>query len=413
MFYDFPIITNIADVLPAIQDRPEFIVAKKEGYDVINYMVNLEDTFPPIKIPRLGRGPTKQARLDAMRRECRGIKFDSATGEIIARPYHKFFNANEREETRLDKFDLDLDFGDHLILEKLDGSMVHPMVVNDSIRWCTKMGITDTSMQAEEFVANNMKYQEMAGELLNDGFTPIFEWCSNKNRIVLDYPEDRLVLTAVRWRVDGNYYTYAGLQQLGRYWNVPIAPIVNKNIEEIAKLENTEGIVIRFEDGHMLKMKSEWYVLRHKSKDAIMREKNVLEYVLTEKVDDVIPYLTTEDADKLIDFQHKVMALVMRLAIELDSEFRKLNALANGSRREFAALNTGPYKQVLFKALDGHNIYDFLLKFLASKTGTQSGVDSIRHMIGGLKWEYSVAKIVDDSTDGTPVMAERFLTEGD
>jgi len=81
--YDFPIINNISDVLPAIEGRDEFTVAVKEGYTVINYNVMMSDTFD---CPN--------------RRECRGIIFDTASGDIIRRPFQKFFNVNEREETQ-------------------------------------------------------------------------------------------------------------------------------------------------------------------------------------------------------------------------------------------------------------------------------------------------------------------------
>ena len=37
MNYEFPIIRNISDVLPAIHGRDEFVVAEKEGYTVINF----------------------------------------------------------------------------------------------------------------------------------------------------------------------------------------------------------------------------------------------------------------------------------------------------------------------------------------------------------------------------------------
>jgi len=211
MFYEFPKIETIEDVLPAIAAAPEFIVAEKDGYKVINYMVNMEDTFPPIM--------AENELIGAMRRECRGSKFDSASGKIIARPYHKFFNVGEREEVMLSKIDLDTE---HVRLEKLDGSMIHPMLVNGVIRWCTKMGITDTSMQAEEFVAKNPHYQALAASVIEGGHTPIFEWCSNKNRIVLDYPEDQLILTAVRHMIDGDYYPYTTLQIMSDTWGIPI-----------------------------------------------------------------------------------------------------------------------------------------------------------------------------------------------
>lgn len=398
--------------MPAIQDRPEFIVAEKDGYKVVNYMVNMEDTFPPIKVAG-GDAKMREMRMlhNAIRRECRGSKFDSETGRIIARPYHKFFNVGERDETLLPKIDLT---ESHEIIEKLDGSMIHPMAVNGSIRWCTKMGITDTAMQAEEFIAVNPEYHSMAMHFLANDFTPIFEWCSNKNRIVLDYPEDQLILTAIRHMGNGQYYPYISLQAVGQTWSIPVVGRVNKTIDEIAALENTEGIVIRFHNGHMLKMKSEWYVLRHKSKDAIMREKNVLEYIVTEKVDDVLPFLTEEDGIQLRKFQEQVEKHIANLAQWMEMQYEILAKKAKGDRRTFALENIGPYKQFLFKRLDGHELLPFIKKQIAMKCGTQSGIDSIRHsLLGDLKWEYSIEKIIDDSADTAPIMAERFPARED
>jgi len=125
MNYEFPHITNISDVLPAIEGRDEFVVAVKEGYTVINYNVMMADTFDC-----------------NIRRECRGIIFDTVTGEIIRRPFHKFFNVNEREETQDHVFDL---CRSYTILEKLDGSMIAPFIVNGEMIWGTKMGATEVA----------------------------------------------------------------------------------------------------------------------------------------------------------------------------------------------------------------------------------------------------------------------------
>ena len=99
MNYEFPTIRNISDVLPAIEGRDEFVVAEKDGYTVINYNVMMADTFDC-----------------NIRRECRGIIFGSKTGDIIRRPFHKFFNVNEREETQDHVVDLSRP---HAILDKL------------------------------------------------------------------------------------------------------------------------------------------------------------------------------------------------------------------------------------------------------------------------------------------------------
>lgn len=192
MNYTFPKIETIADVLPHITGRTEFIVADKGDYTVINYVVSMADTFDMVDENDLG---------GAIRRECRGIKF-YPDGRIAARPFHKFFNVNEREETQTHLIDISYP---HTIYEKLDGSMLHPMKVNKDIRWMTKMGITDVALQAEEFIFENTKYLDFASWCIVNKLTPLFEWCSRKQKIVIDYPEDKLVLLAVRDNITGKY----------------------------------------------------------------------------------------------------------------------------------------------------------------------------------------------------------------
>jgi RNA ligase len=109
---------------------------------------------------------------------------------------------NEREETQDHVVDLSRD---HNILEKLDGSMIAPFMVNGEIIWGTKMGATEVAKPVEEFIATHPNYRRFAELELLRGYTPIFEWCSRKQRIVLDYKEDQLVLTAMRDMKTGKY----------------------------------------------------------------------------------------------------------------------------------------------------------------------------------------------------------------
>jgi len=85
MNYEFPLIRNISDVLPAIEGRDEFIVAEKEGYTVINYNVMMADTFPDITVEDYiihSSTEALESYYAATRRECRGIIFDTATGYV-------------------------------------------------------------------------------------------------------------------------------------------------------------------------------------------------------------------------------------------------------------------------------------------------------------------------------------------
>jgi len=179
----FPIITHIDQILDAVRDRDEFVVAEREGFTVIDYQVMMPDTFP-----------SNGDELSALRRECRGIKFHK-DGSIAARPYHKFFNLGEREEALEENIDWSEKF---TILDKLDGSMIHPIILKgeydqDPIVFCTRMGNTDIAQDAKKFcfskIRDDMDYFGFCRHMIEKGFTPIFEWCSMSNIVVIAHRE--------------------------------------------------------------------------------------------------------------------------------------------------------------------------------------------------------------------------------
>lgn len=170
--YKFPIITDIEQVRSAIANKEEFYEADKGDHIIFNYTVNFDKTFPEV-----------ETEEDAILRECRGIIFDKATGKIIRRPWHKFFNINEKVETRA----INLDWSKpYRVFEKLDGSMIAPYKIGDKVLIGTKMGETEVAKNAENFILGNSSYQDFINYCLERNITPIFEWCSRKNRIVVD-----------------------------------------------------------------------------------------------------------------------------------------------------------------------------------------------------------------------------------
>lgn len=314
----FPYIENISDVLPAIEGYDEFIVVDKGDYTVINYVVSKPDTFGHAEHhtwTKLSRPPEDwkdRFTLDnhaKIRRECRGITFCSKTGDILARKYHKFFNIGEREETLPHNIDLSKP---HKVLDKLDGSMITPVML-DKIEWHTKMGATDVAQQVEEFVARNPHYNEFARIWCNQGVTLIFEWCSRKQQIVLDYAEDQLVLTGARFIKTGAYFTHEGLVTATEDWDIPIvdafgsADHINTFVEMTREEKDTEGYVIRFDNGQMLKVKTEWYVQIHKAKEKILQDRHVVGMILDNTLDDVKGFLSQEDLDSLNVFETKIV----------------------------------------------------------------------------------------------------------
>ena len=211
----------------------------------------------------------------------------------------------------------------HIITEKLDGSMCSPALINGKIEWITRMGITFISEQVEAWLkadlVRNKNYTRFAEAMIHQNSTPIFEWCSRKNRVVIDHPVDMLVLTAIRWNDTGRYCSLGYFNFVAENFNIEVVKTFDydaKNILDIVRSqENTEGVVIRFNDGHMIKCKSDWYVSIHRAKSFITNERQVTKAIVEGTIDDVLPLLPVEDRDMVTTFQKKLFDIISRKTI--------------------------------------------------------------------------------------------------
>ena len=337
---------------------------------MINYMVSMPDTFKM-------EGPDD--RLGAIRRECRGIIFDTE-GRLMSRPYHKFFNVNEKEETQSHLLDLTRP---HIVMDKLDGSMIRPVRLNGVIRLATKMGVTDIAVEAERLLD-----EEQYGWLdlaMRNRLTPIFEYVSPTNKIVVDYAEPQLILTAIRDNEQGIYLNIHG-------FNEPIpfelvrrdSRIHDFNAYLAFKRGETsrEGDIIRFADGHMVKVKNDWYVQIHKAKDFIQFDRNIVELVLDETIDDTRALLDATSAERVDRVEAEFWAAFNNCEgrlIGLDSIARTVY----GADRKRIALEMVPNlinsgdAAFIFKMIGGANVRDALLDHCRKSIGSTPKYDAL------------------------------------
>lgn len=387
MNYQFPDINHIDDVIPHIEDWQEFKVMKKDWYTVINYMVAFDETFSLVR--------SRSHHNMKIRRECRGLIFDTETGNLISRPYHKFFNVGERDETDINKINL---YEPHVVLEKLDGSMIRPIPTKEGFRLATKAGITDVAMNAEVFIGDNMDYVDLIRGLIEGGMTPIFEWVSRKNRIVVDYPEDNLILTAIRNTTTGEYVPYAEMVEIAEHVGIPVVKAVdglavqdiNLFVKQVREWDDGEGVVLRFDSGHMVKVKADDYVLRHKSKEQISQEKNVLQTILSDSVDDLLPLLTQKDANRLKEFQNAFWASVLDLCIDMDHLFQ-MGAKKYPDKKDFAVEYVQKeippmYAPIMYAMKGGKGSRATIVDMIGKSLSTQNKIDQNRWLWGNLKW---------------------------
>lgn len=422
--YTFPHITHISQCLKAIEGSPEFIVAERDRHTVINYVAMSNSTFPPVTtheewvkmiVPNeethfrvLTNNGKRYYRREpsvnmdaAIRRECRGIIFGS-DGKVIARRFHKFFNAGEHPEVAVEDIDLTKP---HVVLDKLDGSMITPIPIGDHIRWGTKMGLTSVGFQAEEFVSTRKNYVEFAEQCWIWGQTPIFEWTSRKQRIVVDYPQDSLTLLAMRDNVTGAYLPYDDLVARGLFWKIPVVSVLpsdftsdvshsaSKMLEIVRDLvSEIEGYVVRFDDGHMVKLKTDDYVRIHRAKDSLQQEKRVIEMIVSDKCDDVLPHLPPHEKKALESFRTDFWRGVMETAKEISWIYSHWFNKVKGDRKRFAleAEMNREYRGVCFACWGNTSmarVLEELKTRIRKNLGSQTKVDESRWMwLGQVKW---------------------------
>jgi len=325
MKYDFPLIKNIDDVLPAIKNNDEFIVVERNGFTVINYVYSAENTF-------LGDN-------FELKRECRGIVFDK-DGALVSRRFHKFFNLFEKEETHIDNVNFN---NNHLILDKADGSMITPIFdkFKNKFYFGSKMIQSEVAENANYFAHTNEQYLLFAKKMYEQNKTPIFEWCSPKNRIVVNYDRDQLILTAIRDNLTGEYMSYDDMMYYSKF-NIPIIKAydsfsnIHDQLDQMKQLQNIEGFVIRFNNGHMIKIKTDEYVQFHKSKDLTQNPANIIRIILADKIDDLKSMVKNNDLETLRNVESEFYNVFNKFKNEIENKLLYFKKKYGEDRKEFS-----------------------------------------------------------------------------
>lgn len=409
----FPIIEHLDDVLPAIEGFEEFIVARKPQYTIVNYQVQNPRLFLDPNEP----GITEQEKkFRLIRRECRGLMFD-LRGDLISRPLHKFRNLGESEDYQTDRFDLN---ETHWLLEKLDGSFVRPVSIQSdsssdtrTYALATKMGHdTDVARAATRFWLHEMSlmnrdaYLALIDHCDQYHLTPVFEYVSDdpQHQIVVKYPEKKLILLAVRHNYSGEYLSYQKMHDMNVLQFGSEIDIVqalegsslnlNQIQNEVRAFKDAEGIVLTFESGERVKIKADDYVRKHKARDKVQFEKDILEMILTYTLDDVKPLLPPEQLATIQQYEADVLFGVSTVANEIRTAVQDLNAVLDVHdwtgresvrQREFAMLvNNCPslYRGLMFRVNSGDDAFQAVCQLILKNVGSITKVNSVRELFG-------------------------------
>jgi len=244
--FDGNLLPSLREITKREPNIREYLITTPEG-SYLSFDYNDEPEFLPVK-----------SWLDALERECRGLIISTETGEVLARRFHKFFNINQKEESRFDK--LDWSNTDIEIHQKIDGSLVSPILINENLIWSTRR---QPVLGIKNFCLNSTDYQTFAKECLRKGYTPLFEWCDPKKTVgVIQHENAQLVLLAIRDNSSGQYISLEKVEipsSISVVKKLPWTGISTIN-KEAKSLTWQEGYVISFPNGLKYKLKSAWYL---------------------------------------------------------------------------------------------------------------------------------------------------------
>ena len=214
---------------------------------------------------------------------CRGLIVDTDTGEVLARPFRKFFNLNTgfRPETQEEN----LPVYRPRVLEKLDGSLgifytyagmsyiaTRGSFASDQAKWATEWY---TDYKTEYFRSHVECHPGPSGHYQltwPEGYTPLFEIIYKENRIVVSYEYEGLVLLGLVNIEDGTELPPEIVSEWGKRNGLRVAEeYVDFDLGKCKAFAapNREGFVLQYWSSDTktvlrLKIKTDDYVRLHK-----------------------------------------------------------------------------------------------------------------------------------------------------
>lgn len=416
---------SLKDVKDAIEATAEFKVSEvdDEGDRLLffNYRWCTRATFPDMGSATSQR----ERRLYSLKRECRGLVFRvdaQGTAVVAARRFHKFFNVNERPDTHESLLDLRQP---HRLLVKHDGSLVGPILMRDgSVKFATKSGFGSlTKLIEERFLSveeNGRRYNEWSADWLRRGYAPMFEYVSQRNRIVLEYEKDELILLAIRHNATGHYVDYETLRESAIAGGIRFTESLDgvnfgstkEMIEQLHAKERCEGFVVQFADGAMYKVKTEWYFSRANQKEkqsfSFNSERSVWELLLKQEFDDAAPLMDTI-------LKSQVSAFQVLLFHELGKLNERVVAFCKPhlglTKKEFVKLvqTNVPKEQLpvppalcysLFDTLkEGDDTMESVVKMALKMAANTKSLEDLRAILGGIQFTERIGRGNEEEND--------------
>lgn len=268
-------------------------------------------------------------------RNSRGLILDGTTGEIVARPFRKFFNYGQDEPAP------DAKIAD--ITEKMDGSL--GILLHRKGEWYVATRGSLFSDQAQWATAWWRQHVTIPSDF--EGITLLFEIIYPGNRIVVNYGDyEGLVLIGVVRNRDGVTGTYRYLTEIAERLNLRTPRTFDftdwqQMIDAAAVLSvNDEGWVVRMSDDERYKIKGSAYKVAHRIMTGVTFSR-VLEAVTAGDFERMIEGVPDEFLGHVRAWQDEIEDTVKEITRDVldfnsNSPFPILDRSLRESRKDYA-----------------------------------------------------------------------------
>jgi T4 RnlA family RNA ligase len=240
--------------------------------------------------------------------ELRGITYvHRHDGTIHTYPaLRKFFNVNQTKGSMYEDL---VDIPITRVQDKADGSMINFIYADGVFHAKSKMTFFSDQAVAANKLAQTVSMKKFLHachlKVFGARLFPIFEYVSPWNKIVLDYPTDKLILLQLRDE-EGRIVDFSADEWTDRLFDMGIETSRDFEGESHRNLEyllwraesatNFEGYVVTFENGKQAKVKTQWYFEMHKLiTEHITAENMLIEMIVNENIDDALAQLVSLD----------------------------------------------------------------------------------------------------------------------
>lgn len=289
---------------------------------------------------------TKGAFDNPAVRAARGLIING-DGQVIARPFDKFFNYGQEGAPQL-SHDTPV-----YVSDKLDGSLGILYWTSDGKPAIATRGsfTSEMALHATELVQR--EYPELA-DLPRD-YTYMFEIIYPENRIVVDYGDtDDIVLIGTRVVDNGGYLdTLSALKMLPSLSVTRDFGLMPLSEALTIKRENAEGVVLRTMDDQFVKVKQEDYLELHRAVSNFSKRFVWEKMAEGNNLYDILDPLPDEFHDLARQYWNELDRAWCALDDYLQEEWYDLPHSTFTSRKDLALyIKDHPHKDLLFMISD-------------------------------------------------------------